>query len=81
VIVDAQTGDKSYSVDGVNRASNIITAIMAAAVPVLAIFALNEIGSTKARVGVTAAFTVAFAVLMGVFNSAKRPEMITATAT
>ena len=81
VIVDAQTGDKSYSVDGVNRASNIITAIMAAAMPVLAIFALNEIGSTKARIGVTAGFTVAFAVLMGVFSSARRSEMIAATAT
>ena len=80
-VIDKQTGDKSYSSDGVNRASNIITAVMASALPVLAIYALNAIDSTQARIGVTAAFTVAFAVLMGIFSSAKRSEMIAATAT
>jgi hypothetical protein len=55
--------------------------LLGALVPVLAIFALNETGSTKARIGVTTAFTVAFAVLMGVFSSAKRSDMIAATAT
>lgn len=80
-VVDERTGDKSYSIDGVNRASNIITAALASALPVLAIYALNRIVSTGARIGVTAAFTVGFAILMGIFSSAKRSEMIAATAT
>lgn len=80
-IIDERTGDKSYSIVGVDRASNIITAILASALPVLAIYALNSIPSTNARIGVTAAFTVGFAILMGIFSSAKRSEMIAATAT
>lgn len=80
-VVDHQTGDKSYSSEGVNRASNIITAVLASALPVLAIYVLNGINSTNVRIGVTAAFTVGFAVMMGVFSSAKRSEMIAATAT
>ncbi len=80
-VVDRRTGDKSYSSDGVNRASNIVAAVIASALPVLAIYALNEIGSTQVRIGVTAAFTVVFAVLMGIFSSAKRSEIIAATAT
>ena len=80
-VVDDRTGDKSYSSDGVNRASNIITAILASALPVVAIYALNKIPTTEGRIGATAGFTVAFAVLMGIFSSAKRSEMIAATAT
>ena len=80
-IIDKQSGDKSYSSDEINRASNIITAVLASAVPVLAIYALNQIKSTNIRIGVTAAFTVVFALLMGFFSSAKRSEMIAATAT
>lgn len=42
-VVDHQTDDKSYTNEGINRASNIITAIIASALPVLAIYALNGI--------------------------------------
>ncbi|KAH6856269.1 hypothetical protein B0I37DRAFT_366960 [Chaetomium sp. MPI-CAGE-AT-0009] len=80
-ILDERTGDKSYSSDRVNRASNIFVAIMASALPVLAIFALNIIPSTEGRLGATAGFTITFAVLMGIFSSAKRAEIIAATAT
>ncbi|KAK3380610.1 hypothetical protein B0T24DRAFT_197557 [Lasiosphaeria ovina] len=81
VVVDDQTGDRSYSSDGVNRASNIIAAAVASALPVLAIYVLNGISSVERRIGATAGFTVAFAVLMGYFSSATRAEMIAATAT
>ncbi|KAK0667527.1 hypothetical protein QBC41DRAFT_347926 [Cercophora samala] len=54
---------------------------MASALPVLSIYRLNKIKSSEARIGVTAAFTVTLAVLMGIFSSAKRSEMIAATAT
>ncbi|KXX80329.1 hypothetical protein MMYC01_204684 [Madurella mycetomatis] len=80
-ILDERTGDKSYSGDRVNRVSNIVAAIMASALPVVAIFALNRIPSTEGRIGATASFTITFAVLMGIFSSAKRSEIIAATAT
>ena len=80
-VIDAQSGDKSYSSNSVNRASNTITAALASAVPVLSIFALNRIDSVDVRIGVTAAFTTFFALMMGIFSSAKRAEMIAATAT
>jgi len=54
---------------------------MTAAVLVLAIFALNEIRLTKARIRVITEFTVAFAVLIGVFSLAKRSDIIAAIAT
>jgi hypothetical protein len=80
-VVDERSGDKSYSSNRVNRASNVITAALASAVPVLAIYALNRIDSVDVRIGVTAAFTTFFALMMGIFSSAKRAEMIAATAT
>lgn len=80
-VIDAQSGDKSYSSNSVNRASNTLTAVLASAVPVLSIFALNRIDSVNVRIGVTAAFTTFFALMMGIFSSAKRGEMIAATAT
>jgi hypothetical protein len=80
-VLDERTGGKSYSNDGVNRVSNIFAAVMATALPVLAIFALNRIPSTDGRIGATAGFTITFAVLMGIFSSAKRSEIIAATAT
>lgn len=80
-VVDAQSGDKSYSSNSVNRASNTLTAVLASAVPVLSILALNRIDSVNVRIGVTAAFTTFFALMMGIFSSAKRAEMIAATAT
>jgi hypothetical protein len=80
-VIDAQSGDKSYSSNSVNRASNTLTAVLASAVPVLSILALNRIDSVNVRIGVTAAFTTFFALMMGIFSSAKRAEMIAATAT
>lgn len=80
-IIDQQTGDKSYGSDGVNRVSNIVTAVMYSAIPVLTIYALNRIPTTEGRIGATAGFTVFFALLMGFLSSAKRSEIIAATAT
>ncbi|CAP66845.1 uncharacterized protein PODANS_4_6612 [Podospora anserina S mat+] len=73
-MVDEETGDKSYSSNRVNRASNVFVAIMASALPVLSIYALTEIPSTEARIGATAGFIITFAVLMGILGSAKRSE-------
>lgn len=80
-VIDARSGDKSYSSSSVNRASSTLTAVLASAVPVLSILALNRIDSVNVRIGVTAAFTTFFALMMGIFSSAKRAEMIAATAT
>lgn len=80
-VVDAQTGGKSYSRSSVNRVSNSLVAVLASAVPVLSILALNRINSVNVRIGVAAGFTTFFALMMGIFSSAKRAEMIAATAT
>ncbi|KAK4666132.1 hypothetical protein QC763_406612 [Podospora pseudopauciseta] len=73
-MVDEETGDKSYSSNRVNRASNVFVAIMASALPVLSIYALTEIPSTEARISATAGFIITSAMLMGILGSAKRSE-------
>jgi hypothetical protein len=80
-IIDEESGLKSYNDEKLHSASNMIAAIVAAILPVLTIFALNSLGTTTARIGLTVLFTALFAVLLVVFTSAKGVEIFAATAT
>ena len=79
--VDEVTRHTSYSDPSIHRATIVITTIVASLLPILTIYALNQIPSTNERIGVAAAFTAAFAFLIGLFSSARRVEIFAATAT
>ncbi|RYP61452.1 hypothetical protein DL771_010130 [Monosporascus sp. 5C6A] len=74
-------GVHSYSSSRIRRASSGILVIVASMMPVLTIFILNEISSTNARIGVTAAMTALFAFFMAVVSHGKKSEILVATAT
>jgi Family of unknown function (DUF6594) len=80
-IVDEATEHTSYSNSHINKASNVITTVLTSVFPVLTIYVLNQLSSTNLRIGVTAAFTAVFALLIAIFSSASRVEIFAATAT
>ncbi|KAI0450730.1 hypothetical protein F5B21DRAFT_489794 [Xylaria acuta] len=80
-IIDQRSGLTSYSDTKISRAGSIFAAALSSALPVLAIFVLNRLHSTTARIGVTLAFTTVFALVLAAFSSAKRVEIFAATAT
>lgn len=80
-ILDRATGHTSYSSPSISRVSNIITIILASILPVLTIYVLNQLSTVNQRIGVTAAFTAAFAFTIAVFSSARRFDIFLATAT
>lgn len=79
--LDTATGHTSYSSPGISKISGIIATILASVLPVLTIYVLNQLSSANLRLGVTAAFTAAFAFIINVFSSAKRVDIFMATAT
>jgi VIT1/CCC1 family predicted Fe2+/Mn2+ transporter len=66
-IVDEATGHTSYSNSRINKASNVITTVLASLFPVLTIYVLNQLPSTNLRIGITAAFTAVFAFMIAIF--------------
>ncbi|KAL9038326.1 MAG: hypothetical protein Q9214_005323, partial [Letrouitia sp. 1 TL-2023] len=79
--LDKATGHTSYSSPSISKTSNVITTILASLLPVLTIFVLNQLSSTNLRIGITALFTATFSFMITLFSSAKRVEIIMATAT
>ena len=79
--LDTATGHTSYSSPSISKISSLITTILASILPVLTIYILNQLPSSNLRIGVTAAFTAAFALVITVFSSAKRVEIFMATTT
>ncbi|KAH6630608.1 hypothetical protein B0J18DRAFT_421686 [Chaetomium sp. MPI-SDFR-AT-0129] len=80
-VVDEESGIRSYDDSRIDKASSMITVILASVLPVLAIFVLNSLSTTNARIGTIVGFTAAFATILAVFSSAKRAEIFAATAT
>lgn len=80
-VVDLESGLTSYSDSKLIKASNLIAVMVSSALPVLTIFVLNILPSTTLRLGLTVLFTVAFAVVLEIFTSAKRIEIFAATVT
>lgn len=80
-IVDEEAGLRSYSDMRLSKASNLIAVVVASVLPVLTIFVLNAVNSTKARIRWTVLFTGVFASMLAMFSSATRAEIIAVTAT
>lgn len=79
--IDVEAGITSYDEDALDKASNLISIVLSSVMPVITIFALNELETVSQRLGLTVVFTAAFAGLLAVFSTAKRAEIFAATAT
>ena len=80
-VVDSEAGSVSYDKRKIDGASTMIATILSTMFPVLTIFVLNVLQSTNARIGLTALFTLVFALVLARFSSAKRVEIFAATPT
>ena len=80
-VVDSEAGIMSYDKRKIDKASTTIATILSPMFPVLTIFVLNVLQSTNARIGLTALFTLVFALVLAKFSLAKRVEIFAATAT
>ena len=80
-VVDEESGMVTYQDSRLDKASSMITVILASVLPVLAIFALNALKTMNARIGMIVLFTAAFAAILAIFSSAKRADIFAATAT
>lgn len=80
-VVDEATGHTSYTISGVKRMGAFIAFVLASTFPVLTILALNRVESTNKRIGMAAAFTALFAIIIVEFTDARRIEIFAATAT
>ena len=80
-LVDSETGGVSYDKRKIDGASTMIATLLSTMFPVLTIFVLNVLQSTNARIGLTALFTMIFALALARFSSAKRVEIFAATST
>lgn len=80
-VVDSETGGVSYDKRKIDGASTMIATLLSTMFPVLTIFVLNVLQSTNARIGITALFTMVFALTLARFSSAKRVEIFAATST
>ncbi|KAL8791726.1 MAG: hypothetical protein Q9195_005663 [Heterodermia aff. obscurata] len=78
---DPSTGSVSYDKRKIEGASTMIATMLSTMLPVLTIFILNVVQSTNARIGITALFTMIFALTLARFSSAKRVEIFAATST
>jgi VIT1/CCC1 family predicted Fe2+/Mn2+ transporter len=78
--IDKRTGLTSYSDTNISYTSNLFAAALSSALPVLTIFVLNALQSTTLRLGVTVVFTSIFALILASFSSARKAEILTATA-
>jgi VIT1/CCC1 family predicted Fe2+/Mn2+ transporter len=80
-VIDSEAGGVSYDKRKIDGASTMIATILSTMFPVLTIFVLNVLQSTNARIGLTALFTLVFALVLVRFSSAKRVEIFAATST
>ena len=80
-VIDEESGLMTYEDPRIDKASSIITVIIASVLPVLTIFALDSFKSPKGRIGLIVLFTGVFAAVLAIFSSAKRAEIFAATAT
>lgn len=80
-VIEKSSGLRSYDDARINSASNVISLVLSSTLPVLAIFVLNGRESTNERLWFTVLFTAVFAMVLGIFSSAKRAEIFAATAT
>jgi hypothetical protein len=62
------------------RVVAVLSVILAAGVLICSIVALNFAPDKHSRLGILAAFTIAFAAIIGFFTNAKRAEVFGATA-
>lgn len=80
-VIDEEYGMVSYDDSTIERASRIITAVISSMLPVLTIYILNILDTLEKRIGFTAGMTALFAACMAYFTTAKRVEILVATAT
>jgi hypothetical protein len=62
------------------RVVSVLSILLAGALLVCSIVALDYVTDKKSRLGILAAFTVAFAGIVGLLTNAKRAEVFGATA-
>ena len=80
-VIDEQASLVSYSDLNLSRASNVVALVMSSVLPVMTIFILDLVNTTKQRIGLTILFTAVFAVLLSIFSNAKAAEIFGATTT
>lgn len=80
-VIDEESDLRSYDESRIVKASNIMATTLSSILPVLAIFALNQLQSTNLRIALAAVFTAVFAFILAFISTAKRAEIFTATAT
>ncbi|KAF4959957.1 hypothetical protein FSARC_10605 [Fusarium sarcochroum] len=80
-VIDKETGYVSYDDGSIHKVTSIIVTIIAATLPPLTILALNSLATTDQRIGLTVLFTATFAGILACFSTAKRVEILAATAT
>lgn len=74
-------GYVSYKDSTIVKFSNILVTILASIIPPITILLLNALHTTIERIIVTIAFTAVFAIVLACLTSAKRVEILAATAT
>jgi hypothetical protein len=80
-VIDKDSRYVSYEDSGIAKMSSVIVTVISSVLPPLTILALNSLTTTTARIGLTVLFTAVFASILGYFSSAKRVEVLVATAT
>lgn len=70
-----------YKDSTIVKFSNVLVTIIASILPPITILVLNALSTTIERIIVTVAFTALFALVLACFTSAKRVEILAATAT
>ena len=80
-VIDQESDLRSYDESRIIRASNIMATTLSSVLPVVTIFALNQVQNTNLRIALAAVFTAVFAFILAFISTAKRAEIFTATAT
>jgi hypothetical protein len=80
-VIDPESDLRSYDESKIIKASNIMATTLSFVLPVITIFALNQVQSTNLRIALAAVFTAIFAFILAFISTAKRAEIFTATAT
>lgn len=77
----AERGYVTYRDSTIVKFSNVLVTIIASILPPITILVLNALSTTTSRIMVTVAFTAAFATILVCLTSARRVEILAATAT
>ena len=80
-VIDEESRYVSYQDSTISKMSNVIVTVIASVLPPLTVLALNSLPTTISRIGLTVVFTALFAGILGCFSTAKRAEILVATAT